>query len=81
MKGVQRRVFVRFNEKMWKWQDCENVWKIWKYSTRRPGYVSQSIYWSVIIHPYTDKAHIDGVQRRVLDKIDEKMSNLQQGVI
>ena len=28
-------------------------------------YISLSIHWSVIIHPYTDKAHMEGVQRRV----------------
>ena len=47
------------------------------YSTPCPGYISHSIHWSVIIHPYTDKAHIKGVQCRVLDQIDEKLSKLQ----
>ena len=42
-----------------------------------PGCISKSIHWSVIIHPYTDKAHIGGVQHRVLDQIDEKLSKLQ----
>ena len=32
---------------------------------------------SVIIHPYTDKAYIEGVLRRVLDQIGEKLSKLQ----
>ena len=77
MEGVQRRIFVRFDEKMWKWQDFENVWKLRKYSTPCPGCISKSIHWSVIIHPYTDKAHIECVQRRVLDQIDEKLSELQ----
>ena len=80
MEGVQRRIFVRFDEKMWKWQDFENGWKLWKYSTPCPGYISKSIHWSVIIYPYTDKAHIEGVQRRVLDQIDEKLSKLQNFV-
>ena len=42
-----------------------------------PGFISQNIHWSVIIHPYTDKAHVEGVQRSVLDQIDEKLSKLQ----
>ena len=42
-----------------------------------PGYISQSIHRSDIIHTYTDQAHIKGVQRRVLDQIDEKLSKLQ----
>ena len=78
MEGVQRRAFVRFDEKMWKWQDFENVWKLKKYSTPCPGYISQSILWSVIIHPYTEKANIEGVQRRVFFyQIDEKLSKQQ----
>ena len=35
------------------------------------------MHWNVIIHPYTDKAYIEGVQRRVLDQIDEKLFKLQ----
>ena len=34
------------------------------------SFISQSIHWSVIIRPYADKAHIEGVQRRILDQID-----------
>ena len=46
-------------------------------STPCSGCITQSIQLSVSIHPYTDKAHIEGVQRRVLDQIDEKLSKLQ----
>ena len=53
------------------------IWKCMKYSTPCPGYISQSTHWSVIIHPYTDKAHIEGVQRRVFDQIDEQLSKLR----
>ena len=77
MKDVQRCSFVRFDEKVRKWQDFENVWKLRKYSTPFPDYISQSIHWSVIVHPYTDKAHIEGVQCRVLDQIDEILLKLQ----
>ena len=77
MEGVQRRSFVRFDEKNWKWQDFENLWNLRKYSTPCPGCITKSIQWSVIIHPYTDKALIEGVQRRVLDHIDGKLSKLQ----
>ena len=77
IEGVQRRVLVRFNKNMLKWQGFENVWKLRKYSSPCPGYISQSIHWSVIVHPYTDKPRIEGVQRRVLDKIYEKLSKLQ----
>ena len=72
MEGVQRRIFVRFDEKMWKWQTLktnENLRNI------RPRV--KAIHRSVIIHPYTDKAYIEGVQRRVLDQIDEKLSKIQ----
>ena len=51
--------------------------KLRKYSTPCPGYISHIKHWSVIIHSYTDKAHIEGVQRRVLDQIDVKLSKLQ----
>ena len=56
-------------------KNCENdrIWNLWnlrKYSTPCPGCITKSIQWSVIIHPYTDKAHIEGVQRRVLDQIN-----------
>ena len=27
-ESTQRRIFVRFDEKMWKWLDFENVWKL-----------------------------------------------------
>ena len=37
----------------------------------------ENIHWSVIIHLYTNKAHIEGVQRRGLDQIDEKLSKPQ----
>ena len=47
-----------------------------KDSTLCPGYISQSIHWSVIVHPYTDQTHIEDVQRHVLDQIDEKLSKL-----
>ena len=77
MEDVQRRVFVRFDGKMWKWQGFENIWKVRKYSTPCPGCISQIIYRSVIIHPYTDEAHIEGVQRRLFDQIVEKLSKLQ----
>ena len=43
-----------------------------KYSNSCPGYISKSIRWSVIINPQKDKACIEGVQRRVFVRIDEK---------
>ena len=45
-------------------------------SIRNHVIIIKSIHWSVIIHPYTAKAHIEGVQRCVLDQIDEKLSKL-----
>ena len=66
MEGVRSRVFVRFHEKMWKWQDFENVWKLRK-----------NIHWSVIINPQRDRTHMEGVQRRVLVWIDGKLSKWQ----
>ena len=47
--------------------------KLSKYSTSCPGYISKSIHWSVIINPQKDKACIEGVQRRVFVRIDEKL--------
>ena len=56
MEGVQRRFFVRFDEKKWKWQDFENLWKLKKYSTPRPG--SPKVYIGVLLFIHIRIKHI-----------------------
>ena len=77
MEGVQRRIFVRFDKKNVK---MTGLWKLMK--TKEifdpvsriylPKYTSECYYPSV-----QHKAYIEGVQRRILDQIDEKLSKLQ----
>ena len=42
IEGVQRCAFVRFNEKLCKWQNFQNLCKLSKYSTSCPGHISKS---------------------------------------
>ena len=58
----------------------ENLYEMLEKFDPCPGYISQSIHWSVIIHPYTDKTHIEGVQVCLLGQIDDELSNLQNFV-
>ena len=53
------------------------MWKLSKYSTSCPGYISKIIHWSGIINPQKDKACIEGVQRRDFARIDEKLKKWQ----
>ena len=55
----------------------QNFIKSKKYSISCPGCISQSVHWSIVINLQMDRAYIEGVQRRVLIRIDEKLQKWQ----